>query len=77
MRLGLVVLSFAALGSVLGTASAQAEPICASVTVEGTVTGTRQFGPYCVPYPFTVACSNQQLGLEPTVVVTAAVCSPP
>jgi hypothetical protein len=55
-------------------ASAQAAPLCESVTVMG-VTGTHTVGD-CVPYSGAVICDTGTQGLSPTLVVKDTVCVP-
>lgn len=57
-------------------ATAQADPACAEASVEGTLTGTRQVGPYCVPTPRPVLCVTRWAGFTPHVLVTVRVCVP-
>lgn len=79
IRRCLALLGSSALLVVLWTAvaaPAQADPICAGVTVSGTVTGTRQVGPFCQPYPGPVLCMNTGAGLDPTVLVRTYICVP-
>jgi hypothetical protein len=55
-------------------ASAQAAPLCESVTVLG-VTGTHTVGD-CIPYSGAVICDTGTQGLSPTLVVKDTACVP-
>lgn len=63
-------------GVVALAAPAQADPACSWVSTSGTVTGSRQVGPYCVPTPLPVLCVKRWAGVSPYAVVTAEVCVP-
>lgn len=70
-----LVLALAAAGVVAGAGNASAAPLCYSASVAGAVNA--RFGPLCVyQYPYGVICLTEGAGLDPTLKVTVAACSP-
>lgn len=74
----LILLAIAVVVVFLGgfTPPAHATPICATASTTGTVTGDRQVGPACVPYPFAVLCHTESAGIDPAAVITVTACVP-
>lgn len=63
-------------GAAAGGTTAAATPVCVSASTSGTVTGPRQVGPACVPYPYPVMCQTVSTQQDPYVRATVQACVP-
>lgn len=77
VRRAVVLTGVAAVMSlIVPSTTAEADPICVGVTITGTVSGNRQIGPYCQPYPFAVLCTTPGAGVRPHAEVVVYACVP-
>ena len=64
-------------GFVGGGSPVSADPLCYSVSTQGTVIGTHQLvGPTCVPTNAGTICETETVGLDPSALVTEGACVP-